>query len=72
MRSTLASKSGHVFGSQMRTASPIGGTYMQDIPGTAQGNWFLPGRYHSNSSDLSPSLGLASDYVDPAQHNTYC
>ena len=67
VRSTLASKTGHVFGTQMRTAAPIGGTYMQDIPGTAQGNWFFPGRYHSNSSDLSPSLGLASDYVDPAQ-----
>ena len=67
VRSTLASKTGHVFGGQMRTAAPIGGTYMQDIPGTAQGNWFFPGKYHSNSSDLSPSLGLASDYVDPGQ-----
>jgi hypothetical protein len=63
----LASKTGHVFGTRMRTAEPIGGTYMQDIPGTAQGNWFFPGRYHSNSADLSFSLGLASDYVDPGQ-----
>jgi hypothetical protein len=27
----------------MRTADPVGGTYMQDLAGTAQGNWFLPG-----------------------------
>ena len=63
----LASKTGHVFGTQMRTTRPIGGSYVQDIAGSAQGNWFLPGRYHSNSSDLSAFLGLASDYVDPAQ-----
>jgi hypothetical protein len=65
--STLASQTGHVFGTRMRSAKPIGGTYMQDIAGTAQGNWFFPGMYHSNSSDLSPSLGLATDYVEPAQ-----
>ena len=67
VKSVLASKTGHVFGTRMRTAAPIGGTYMQDVPGTAQGNWFLPGRYHSNSSDLSFFLGLATDYVDPGQ-----
>jgi hypothetical protein len=67
VKATLAAKTGHVFGSRMRTAAPIGGTYMQDIAGTAQGNWFMPGRYHSNSTDLSASLGLASDYVEPGQ-----
>ena len=67
VRSTLESKTGHVFGTQTRTAKPIGGTYVQDVPGAAQGNWFVPGRYHSNSSDLSASLGLASDYVNPGQ-----
>ena len=67
VRSTLASKTGHFFGTRMRTSEPIGGTHMQDVAGTAQGNWFFPGKYHSNSTDLSSSLGLASDYVDPAQ-----
>ncbi len=67
VRGILASKTGHIFGTRMRSASPIGGMYMQDLAGTAQGNWFLPGSYHSNSTDLSRSLGLATDYVDPAQ-----
>jgi hypothetical protein len=67
VRSVLASMTGHVFGSLMRTASPVGGTFMQDVAGTAQGNWFVPGKYESNTTDLSSSLGLASDYVDPSQ-----
>jgi hypothetical protein len=66
-RATLAAKTGHVFGLRVRTAEPVGGTHMQDVPRTAAGNWFLPGRYHANSTDLSPFLGLASDYVEPAQ-----
>lgn len=67
VRQTLASKTGHVFGTRPRTAAPVGGTHMQDIPGAAQGNWFLPGAYWSNSTDLSRFLGLSSDYVDPSQ-----
>ena len=67
LRRTLEGKTGHVFGTTRRTAEPIGGTYMQDVPGTAQGNWFVPGKNHRNSTDLSPMLGLAHDYVDPAQ-----
>ncbi|MEO8681788.1 MAG: hypothetical protein ABI665_22270 [Vicinamibacterales bacterium] len=67
VRTAIANKTGSVFGSPLRTASPIGGSFMQDVAGTAQGNWFLPGRYHSNTTDLGPFLGLASDYVNPAQ-----
>jgi hypothetical protein len=66
-QSALAAKTGQVFGARPRTAAPVGGTYMQDVAGTAQGNWFFPGVYHRTSTDLSPSLALASDYVDPAQ-----
>ncbi len=66
-RQAIAAKTGSVFGNRLRSAEPIGGTYMQDLAGTAQGNWFLPGRYHANSTDLSGFLGLAHDYVDPAQ-----
>lgn len=67
VRQALEAKTGNVFGGRMRSALPIGGSHMQDILGTAQGNWFVPGTYHSNSTDLSPMLGLAHDYVDPAQ-----
>jgi hypothetical protein len=67
VKKIIESKTGNVFGNKTRTAEPSAGTYMQDIPGTAQGNWFTPGKYHRNSTDLSPSLGLARDYVDPAQ-----
>lgn len=67
VKATLANQTGHFFGTHMRSAPPIGGTFMQDLAGTAQGNWFFPGVYHANSTDLSPSLGLATDYVDPRQ-----
>lgn len=66
-RKAIEDKTGNIFGTRMRTAAPLGGTYMQDLPGTAQGNWFLPGKYHSNTTDMSQFLGLAHDYVDPAQ-----
>jgi hypothetical protein len=67
VRGQLESRTGHMFGTHPRTAPPIGGTYMQDVAGTAQGNWFRPGTYFSNSTDISSALGLASDYVDPSQ-----
>jgi hypothetical protein len=67
VRKLLESKTGSVFGNKMRTVEPIGGRYMQDLSGTAQGNWFFPGKYHRNTTDLSPFLGLAHDYVDPTQ-----
>ena len=61
VRSQLESVTGHVFGTRPRTAKPIGGTYMQDEAGTAQGNWFFPGSYYSNTTDVSGALGLAAD-----------
>lgn len=66
-RAVIAAKTGHVFGSAVRTADPVGGTHMQDLAGTAQGNWFLTGRYHANSTDLTPFLSLVHDYVVPSQ-----
>lgn len=65
-RAAIVAKTGDVLGARRRTAPPVGGRYMLDLPGTARGNWFLPGRYHANSTDLSPFVGLASDYVDPS------
>jgi hypothetical protein len=67
VKKVLEAKTGNVFGNKMRTTQPIGGTYMQDVAGTAQGNWFTGGKYHRTATDLSPFLGLARDYVDPAQ-----
>jgi len=67
VKKVLEAKTGNVFGTKMRTTDPIGGTYMQDIPNTAQGNWFTGGKYHRTSTDLSPFLGLARDYTDPVQ-----
>ena len=66
-KKVLEAKTGNVFGNKMRTAPPIGGDYMQDIIGTAQGNWFTGGKYANTSTDWSSFLGLAHDYVDPAQ-----
>ena len=67
LRLALEGKTGSILGGKMRTAAPIGGSYMQDVLWTAQGNWFVPGIYQSNATDESPMLGLARDYVDPTQ-----
>jgi len=67
VKARFATKVGNVFGARVRTAEPIGGTYMQDLPGAAQGSWFIPGKYHRDATDLSSMLSLASDFVDPAQ-----
>lgn len=66
-RAQLEAKSGSVLGSARRSQAPLGGSHMQDLPGTAQGNWFLPDRHMRNSSDLSDFLGLARDYADPSR-----
>lgn len=66
-RAALEAKTGSVFGNRLRTAAPIGGTHMQDVAGTAQGNWFTGGKTHRTTTDLSAFLSLAHDYVVPAQ-----
>lgn len=49
---------------QPRTAEPRCGEVMQDIPGTAQGNWYtgITGR----NANTSQELALVHDHVDPA------
>jgi hypothetical protein len=42
----------------------IGGTIVQDVAGTAQGLWFLPG---VPTSPEDPHLALVHDNVDPSQ-----
>ena len=41
------------------------GSYLQDIPGTAQGNWFLLGVNETNPED--PHMALAPSNLRPAQ-----
>lgn len=39
-----------------RTAEPLCGEYMQDVPGTAQGVWFKPGKTADNEENNNISL----------------
>lgn len=68
LRAQFASKLASWDGRVRRTAEPVVGSYRQDIAGTAQGNWFRPGKdMRSNSLDMTSNLALVSDYVDPEQ-----
>lgn len=66
VRALVDPKLGSIDGKVRRTAEPRTGTFMQDVPGTAQGNWFTAGTSFMNTQDYSPWLGLLHDYVDPA------
>ena len=66
-RALLEAKTGSVFGSTLRSLAPLGGSYMQDLPGSAQGNWFPAGRSMANSTDQSAFLSLVHDHVDPSR-----
>ncbi len=50
----------------LRTEKPICGEVEQDEPGTAQGNWYLPGS-DPNSSSEDQHLALVHDNIDPTQ-----
>ncbi len=68
VKAQFASKLASWDGAVPRTADPRVGTYRPDIPGTAQGLWFLPGtNMRNNPADMTPNLALVGDYVDPAQ-----
>src|SRR5262245_17061885 len=47
-------------GTRRRTAEPVCGTVMQDVPGTAQGRWFV-----NDDVDERVHLALVRDYIDP-------
>lgn len=68
VRTVFESKLGSYDGTVLRSAAPRHGEYMQDRPGTAQGNWFLPGKDLSVAF-LQPDqfIALVHEYVDPAQ-----
>jgi len=55
-------------GTVARTAEPRAGSYMQDIPGTAQGNWFTPGKSLATPfQQPDPFIALVYEYIDPTQ-----
>ncbi|MEX1008664.1 MAG: hypothetical protein WD271_12585 [Acidimicrobiia bacterium] len=66
-RAVLESRLGSYDGTVPRTADPIIGTYMQDLPGTAQGNWFLPGGSPATTDSSDGALALVHDYVAPTE-----
>lgn len=65
LKAELEAKFGEYDGSVHRTAEPLCGEVMQDIPGTAQGIWFISGTGDDFSEDAQ--LALAHGNVDPAQ-----
>lgn len=67
LRAKLEDKLRSIDGKVKRTAEPRVGTLLQDVKGTAQGNWFIGDKSFMNTDDLSPFLALAHDYIDPAQ-----
>lgn len=62
-RSGLEARLGRSDGKEMRTAEPRCGTVMQDLPGTAQGIWYVTGTVDEYPED--PHLALVHDNVDP-------
>jgi hypothetical protein len=46
-----------------RTIPPLGGVFMQDVVGTAQGNWFSPAAPAGPNDPESPHLALIHHYV---------
>ncbi len=67
VRSQLLARVGSVDGTKVRTVAPVVGTHMQDIAGTAQGNWFFPGTYVSTNGEVNNAIALVHDFVDPTQ-----
>jgi len=67
LQAQLRARLGSYDGSRRRTAAPIEGVYMQDLPGTAQGNWFLPGQEPANSPSSDGTLALVHEYVESTQ-----
>jgi len=62
LKQILESKLGG-FDDLPRTIEPICGTNAQDVPGTAQGIWFLKGTVEAGSEDLH--IALVHDNFDP-------
>lgn len=67
LKTQLEGKLRSIDGTTLRTADPKIGTLLQDVKGTAQGNWFIGDQSFMNSQDFSPFLALLHDYIDPSQ-----
>lgn len=63
LRGTLFGLLGSFDGARRRTAPPLCGSAAQDLPGKAQGNWYLDGWPRGFSEDAH--LALVHDAVDP-------
>ena len=60
---------GEFDGSVQRIEPPICGEHMQDLPGTAQGNWFRPtgpGEEPSTAIDEADDFAFVHDPIEPA------
>jgi hypothetical protein len=66
LKTLLTARFGRYDGSELRTAPPVCGEIMQDLPGTAQGLWYVPGTPQSTVQDVSPHLALVHDNVNPS------
>jgi hypothetical protein len=66
VRARFETKLGSVMDATVkRSALPLHGAYVQDLPGTAQGNWFSASRFPSTpGSQFEPwAVALVHDYV---------
>ncbi len=70
LRSQYMALLGSFGGEPRRTIPPLCGEHMQDIAGTAQGNWFRPtgpGEEPSTANDESDDFAFVHDNVDPGK-----
>ena len=63
VKSLLEARLGEYDGSVRRTDPPVCGEYMQDVPNTAQGLWYVPGTPPAPVQDISPHLALVHENV---------
>ncbi|PKB71079.1 MAG: hypothetical protein BZY87_07455 [SAR202 cluster bacterium Io17-Chloro-G6] len=63
VRESQLARIGDIGANRLRTAEPLCGEVMQDIPGTAQGNWYAGGT--ESPVGWNQQLGLLHDYIDP-------
>jgi hypothetical protein len=63
-KAMLESKLGRYDGKTKRTAPPIAGEFLQDVSGTAQGNWIKQG---SQKTPEDNNIALVKDNIIPSQ-----
>lgn len=63
IKSQLEALLGRYDGSVRRTDAPVCGEFMQDVPNTAQGLWYVPDTPQAPVQDIRPHLALVHDNV---------